>query len=195
VSCPDDISGTHNGGYRRDCSGYASMALGLPGPGLDAAGLGDRYPPIPKQQLLPGDLLINPAPSGAGHVVIFDHWTDPTMSAYLGYEQSGDGGTTASSLIHMGRLCALAVLCGALTSEEPTWLRANITGGWDPVPVDGASTSGCPPSGRAARFASPLQEYLVVVGRERAGRVRARATHNGSDHRRHRARRGRLPQR
>jgi hypothetical protein len=80
-------------GYRRDCSGYASMALGLPGPGLNSAGLAARATPIPKTDLRPGDLLINPAPDLAGHVVIFDHWTDATMTSYIGYEQSGDGGT------------------------------------------------------------------------------------------------------
>lgn len=80
-------------GYRRDCSGYASMALGLPGPGLNSAGLAARSTPIRKADLSAGDLLINPAPNLAGHVVIFDHWTDATMSSYVGYEQSGDGGT------------------------------------------------------------------------------------------------------
>lgn len=81
------------GGYRRDCSGYVSMALGLPGPGLDTAGLAARSTAIPKAALRAGDLLINPAPNLAGHVVIFDRWTDATMSSYVGYEQSGDGGT------------------------------------------------------------------------------------------------------
>jgi len=80
-------------GYHRDCSGYASMALGLPGPGLNSAGLAARATPIPKTDLRPGDLLINPAPDLAGHVVIFDHWTDATMTSYIGYEQAGDGGT------------------------------------------------------------------------------------------------------
>jgi hypothetical protein len=83
------------GGYRRDCSGYASMALGLAGPGLTTAGLAARATPIPKPALGAGDLLINPAPdlNSNGHVVIFDHWTDATMTSYVGYEQSGDGGT------------------------------------------------------------------------------------------------------
>jgi hypothetical protein len=80
-------------GYRRDCSGYASMALGLPGPGPDTAALAARSTPISKADLSAGDLLINPAPDSAGHVVIFDRWTDATMTSYLGYEQSGDGGT------------------------------------------------------------------------------------------------------
>jgi len=80
-------------GCRRDCSGYASMALGLPGPGLDTSTLAARATPILKADLSAGDLLINPAPDLAGHVVIFDHWTDTTMTSYVGYEQSGDGGT------------------------------------------------------------------------------------------------------
>jgi cell wall-associated NlpC family hydrolase len=80
-------------GYRRDCSGYAPMALGLPGPGLDTRQLAAHSTSITKTDLQPGDLLINPAPGGAGHVVIFDHWANPAMTSYLGYEQSGDSGT------------------------------------------------------------------------------------------------------
>jgi hypothetical protein len=80
-------------GYRRDCSGFASMALGLPGPGLDSGALAARSQPLMKSDLRAGDLLINPAPGGAGHVVIFEQWTDATMTSYMGYEQSGDGGT------------------------------------------------------------------------------------------------------
>ncbi|MEO3928874.1 hypothetical protein ABGB07_34210 [Micromonosporaceae bacterium B7E4] len=40
-----------------------------------------------------GDLLINPAPNGEGHVVVFERWADGTMTSYVGYEQSGSGGT------------------------------------------------------------------------------------------------------
>jgi hypothetical protein len=69
------------------------MALGLPGPGLDTPALAARATPIQKSELSAGNLLINPAPGNAGHVVIFDHWVDPDMNAYVGYEQSGDGGT------------------------------------------------------------------------------------------------------
>ncbi len=80
-------------GYRRDCSGYAAMAFGLPGPGPDASSLAAQSTPITKNDLQAGDLLINPAPGPAGHVVIFDRWADATTTSYLGYEQSGDGGT------------------------------------------------------------------------------------------------------
>jgi hypothetical protein len=81
------------GGYRRDCSGYVSMALGLPGPGLDTITLAAHSTIIGKTDLQPGDLMIKPAPGGAGHVVLFAGWTDNAMSSYWGYEQSGDGGT------------------------------------------------------------------------------------------------------
>jgi hypothetical protein len=91
LSSPDPA--TWFNGYRRDCSGYASMALGLAGPGLDTAGLAARSTPIQKTDLRAGDLLVDPASGNAGHVVIFDRWTDATMSSYIGYEQSGDGGT------------------------------------------------------------------------------------------------------
>jgi hypothetical protein len=46
------------GGYRRDCSGFISMARGLPGPGLDTAGLAARSAPLRADQLRAGDLLI-----------------------------------------------------------------------------------------------------------------------------------------
>jgi hypothetical protein len=81
------------GGYRRDCSGYVSMALGLPGPGLNTRDMAARFTPIDKADLQPGDLLINPAPDLKGHVVLFERWTDSSETSYIGYEQTGDGGT------------------------------------------------------------------------------------------------------
>ncbi|WP_229070814.1 glycoside hydrolase [Actinoplanes sp. DH11] len=80
-------------GYRRDCSGYVSMALGLPGPGLNTAALAARSQPLTQADLQPGDLLINPAPNLRGHVVLFERWADAAMTRYWGYEQSGSGGT------------------------------------------------------------------------------------------------------
>jgi hypothetical protein len=80
-------------GYRRDCSGYVSMALGLPGPGLNTVDLAARSTVLTKIDLQPGDLMINPAFDLQGHVVLFERWADTSMSRYWGYEQSGDGGT------------------------------------------------------------------------------------------------------
>ncbi|MET7400129.1 hypothetical protein ABZS66_42255 [Dactylosporangium sp. NPDC005572] len=84
---------TYFQGYRRDCSGYVSMALGLEGPGLNTSGLAARSTLITKQDLQPGDMLINTAPGARGHVVLFERWTDTTMTRYYGYEQTGSGGT------------------------------------------------------------------------------------------------------
>jgi cell wall-associated NlpC family hydrolase len=80
-------------GYRRDCSGYVSMALGLPGPGLNTIQLAQQSTPISRADLQPGDLMINPAAGGAGHVVLFEQWAEAAMTSYYGFEQSGDGGT------------------------------------------------------------------------------------------------------
>jgi hypothetical protein len=67
--------------------------LGAAGPGLDTRGLTARSTPLLKIELRAGDLLINPSPNLRGHVVIFERWTDASMTSYLGYAQSGDGGT------------------------------------------------------------------------------------------------------
>jgi len=69
------------------------MALGLDGPGLNTSGLAAHSTIISKTDLQPGDLLINTAPNLRGHVVLFERWTDMSMTSYYGYEQSGDGGT------------------------------------------------------------------------------------------------------
>jgi hypothetical protein len=88
-NAPDNLLG----GYRRDCSGYVSMALGLPGPGLNTIDLAKRSTIITKPLLRPGDLLIKPAADLRGHVVLFERWADTSMSSYWGFEQSGSSGT------------------------------------------------------------------------------------------------------
>jgi hypothetical protein len=80
-------------GYRRDCSGYVSMALGLAGPGLNTSRLAARSTVITKSDLRPGDLLINTAPNLRGHVVLFEQWVDASMTRYSGYEQTGSADT------------------------------------------------------------------------------------------------------
>jgi len=91
---PYDTNSTFQG-YRMDCSGYVSMALGLPGPGLDTGGLASSSVshPISQNDLAFGDMLINPAPGADGHVVLFDYWLDAGHTRYVGYEEHGSGGT------------------------------------------------------------------------------------------------------
>jgi cell wall-associated NlpC family hydrolase len=86
---------TH-GGYRTDCSGYASMTLALPKPGPNTVGLANKSNStrIAMSQLKPGDLVIDATGSNTTrHVVIFVKWTSGKHTAYWEYEQRGGYGT------------------------------------------------------------------------------------------------------
>lgn len=77
-------------GYRQDCSGYVSMAWGLPGNEWTGS-LGQYAQQITKEELQPGDILLfhNPEnPEKGSHVVIFGGWTDYTHASYIAYEQT-----------------------------------------------------------------------------------------------------------
>ncbi|MFJ2779449.1 hypothetical protein [Kitasatospora sp. NPDC087315] len=83
----------YHDGYRQDCSGYASMAWKLGTPGLDTtsfipSGVASR---IGKEDLRPGDALLNDAAGKDGHIVLFDRWANAAHTSYLGYEFSGSG--------------------------------------------------------------------------------------------------------
>ncbi len=77
-------------GYRQDCSGYVSMAWGLPG--NEWTGSLARYGVrVPRDQLQPGDILLfhnADDPHDGSHVTIFGGWTDYTHGHYLAYEQT-----------------------------------------------------------------------------------------------------------
>jgi hypothetical protein len=91
-------------GYRQDCSGYVSMALGLPTPGTNTVGLAtDRgiTRPISLGELKPGDLLIDASgDNNTRHVVIFEKWNDDAHTSYTAYEQRGDHGTDHRTLTY-----------------------------------------------------------------------------------------------
>ncbi|NXY98396.1 hypothetical protein HYE82_29285 [Streptomyces sp. BR123] len=84
-------------GYRQDCSGYVSMALGLSKPGPNTVSLkNDGFTRrIAMKDLAPGDLVIKANSNNADrrHVVIFDGWADSAHTAYKSYEQAGGVGT------------------------------------------------------------------------------------------------------
>ncbi|MFC5663646.1 hypothetical protein ACFP3U_11710, partial [Kitasatospora misakiensis] len=88
-------SGETYQGYRKDCSGYAAMAwrLSTTNGGLDTT----SFVPsgvaswIGKGDLKPGDALLNDAAGYAGHIAIFEGWTDSSRSSYYGYEFTGSG--------------------------------------------------------------------------------------------------------
>ncbi len=91
-------------GYRQDCSGYASMALGLPTPGTNTVGLATNRNltrPLSLGELKPGDLLIDAAgDNNTRHVVIFEKWNNDAHSSYTAYEQRGDHGTDHRTLTY-----------------------------------------------------------------------------------------------
>ena len=88
---------TWSDGYRQDCSGFASMALGPPAPGPNTVGLANDGWTTSEtmSDLKQGDLVIHwqNDSSDLRHVVIFDHWTDDAHTAYYAYEQAGGVGT------------------------------------------------------------------------------------------------------
>jgi hypothetical protein len=92
---PYSQSRTHNG-YRTDCSGYASMALGLGKPGLNTVGLAGSSVSkrISMSALKEGDLVIDATGnSNTRHVVIFVKWANSKHTSYWEYEQRGGYGT------------------------------------------------------------------------------------------------------
>ncbi|MCX3290180.1 hypothetical protein OR263_26290 [Streptomyces sp. NEAU-H22] len=90
-------------GYRQDCSGYASMALGLPTPGTHTEGLAARGPtrPIAMDELQPGDLVIDAiGDNNTRHVVIFEKWPAPQMSrAWRGHPGDSGGPGAAGTIV------------------------------------------------------------------------------------------------
>ncbi|CAL9564755.1 hypothetical protein [Streptomyces sp. enrichment culture] len=80
-------------GYRTDCSGYVSMAWNLAAPGLDTTSFVPNGVAswITKDDLKPGDALLNDAALANGHIALFAGWTDSSRTSYHGYEFTGTG--------------------------------------------------------------------------------------------------------
>ena len=76
-------------GYRTDCSGFVSMAWGLPRPGHTTESLGGVSTTISKAQLQGGDALLCPGT----HVTLFVSWADGGKTSYTMMEEgnSKDG--------------------------------------------------------------------------------------------------------
>ncbi|SED07792.1 Peptidoglycan-binding (PGRP) domain of peptidoglycan hydrolases-containing protein [Streptomyces sp. 2231.1] len=87
---PYSMTSYWSDGYRQDCSGYVSMAWGLPNNEWTGS-LGSFGVKIKKEELQPGDMLLyhNPDnPESGSHVVLFGGWTDFTHTYYTVYEQT-----------------------------------------------------------------------------------------------------------
>jgi hypothetical protein len=86
------------GTYRRDCSGYVSMAWALPSSYTTATLPRVSYA-VTRTQLRRGDLLLHLATRGtAGHVVLFDSWADAGHSTYVAYEETPGSGATRHTI-------------------------------------------------------------------------------------------------
>jgi len=72
-------------GYREDCSGFASMAWGLPKPGYTTSEFAADgiVKTISKGDLLPGDAML----AAGHHICLFAGWTDSSQSSYWAYEE------------------------------------------------------------------------------------------------------------
>ncbi|OYN91201.1 SH3 domain-containing protein [Parenemella sanctibonifatiensis] len=90
ASAPD-AQGRH---YRLDCSGMVANAFHLDwSPNTET--LINYVHPISKSELRPGDIIGNLGPGtggAAGHVVVFNGWTDASQTSFYSIEQRGDGG-------------------------------------------------------------------------------------------------------
>ncbi|MGA8117040.1 MAG: hypothetical protein WCA46_25670 [Actinocatenispora sp.] len=82
-------------GWRTDCSGYVSMAWNVGfdvNGGTNTVGLLDYSTRIDKEQLQPGDILLDANGTNVTrHVVLFEKWADDAHNSYWAYEQSGSG--------------------------------------------------------------------------------------------------------
>lgn len=90
-------------GYRTDCSGYVSMALGFRSSrgypmSLTTWTLPGVLVRIRKDELQRGDVILKPYT----HAVIFVGWLDAKRTRYVGYHESGSGKGAVRSEIDWG---------------------------------------------------------------------------------------------
>jgi len=88
VGVPYDNNSSFEG-YRKDCSGFVSMAWKL-ARSETTRSLDSVAHNIGKDELLPGDALlwVNPNPADMGHVRIFGGWLDAAKSKFWVYEET-----------------------------------------------------------------------------------------------------------
>jgi len=84
-------------GYRRDCSGFVSMAWRL-GTSYTSRTIANVAKRIPVSQLRPGDAVHTP-----GHVAIFVKWKNKARRTYVAMEESGWGQPALHRVRAIGR--------------------------------------------------------------------------------------------
>jgi hypothetical protein len=78
--------------YRRDCSGFVSMALHLSSPGLDTVSFPTVLSSINPSQAIPGDVIgvLGAGTSGDnGHIQLFEGWNNSQHTSVHVWEQGG----------------------------------------------------------------------------------------------------------
>ncbi|RAS57062.1 hypothetical protein C8D87_1281, partial [Lentzea atacamensis] len=91
---PYSMYAPYKDGYRRDCSGYVTMAWNIEPDmygGLNTVTLPGVSHPITKDELKTADIMLNGGPGSEnenGHVLIFDKWADASRTSYWAYEQA-----------------------------------------------------------------------------------------------------------
>jgi hypothetical protein len=82
----------HKKGYRRDCSGFISMAWDIPA-NLVTWNIPLVAKRIKKSELQPGDVLLNKKGGrGGNHVVMFEKWANKRKTKVVILEQTGASG-------------------------------------------------------------------------------------------------------
>lgn len=84
-------------GYRRDCSGFVSMAWGLK-KSYSSSTISSRAKRVSIHNLKPGDAVLKP-----GHVSIFGGWKNKAKRQYYALEQTTWGSTAKKHVIKMPR--------------------------------------------------------------------------------------------
>ncbi|QKW53052.1 FG-GAP repeat domain-containing protein [Streptomyces buecherae] len=126
-------NGTYQG-YRRDCSGFVSMAWKLGKPGLATPNFvpSGAARSISKAELRPGDALNNDRAGNDGHIVLFEGWADAGKNSYWGYEFSSSG-------VHHRKI-PYPYFSGSGTSNFKPIRNVNIVDDDTPPPGDAGMT-------------------------------------------------------
>lgn len=86
----------YKSGYRRDCSGFIAMAWNLP-ENFVTFNIPTVAKRIRKDQLQPGDILLNTGGGvGGRHVVMFEKWANKSKTKYYLLEQTGANGVDSA---------------------------------------------------------------------------------------------------
>jgi hypothetical protein len=141
------------GGYRRDCSGFVSMAWRL-GRSYSSRTIHAVASHIPLSKLQPGDAVHTP-----GHVAIFVSWANKKHSRYVAMEETSPGHSAARRVRSLGHH-ASGLRYHGLT-DDVVLVAAAPDPGTSPMATASLFASGSP-SGNATT-AAPVASTRTTV--------------------------------